>query len=450
MKLFNILITVSLLLITTTQYAQEKIVLDEIAAVVGKSIILKSDIENQYLQLSSQLKSGGDMKCKVLEELLYQKLLLTQAEVDSVTVTDNQIESELERRLRYFISQIGSKEALEEYYGKSILEIKDEFRIMVKEQLLIQQVQSGISGGIKITPSEVKQYFNTIPDDSIPLINTEVEIAQLVKAPKVGESEKKMVKEKLEQLRQRVLKGEKFSTLAILYSEDQGSAKSGGELGFVNRGDLVPEFEAVAFTIKEGETSEIIETEYGYHFMQLIERRGDQVNVRHILMSPKPSVYDLEKARNSLDSIANLIKDKKLTFEEAAVKFSDDAESRNNGGLMINPQTGTTKFEMGQIDPTLFYVIDKLSVNQISSVVKMQTEKSKEAYRLVLLKSKTEPHKANLKDDYQLIQNKALEEKQKEIIDGWITKKVASVYIDIKSNYLNCSFTHNWSSTNSN
>jgi peptidyl-prolyl cis-trans isomerase SurA len=437
-----------LLLASGFAMAQEKVVLDEVAAVVGKNIILRSDIENQYLQYIAQSKvnNTAELKCKILEELLFQKLLVTQAEIDSVSIEDNQVESELERRLRYFINQIGSKEKLEEYYGKSILEIKEEFRPMVKEQLIIQQVQSGITKDVKVTPSEVKAYFKNIPKDSIPLINTEVEISQIVKAPKVSEAEKKAVKEKLESLRQRIMSGEKFSTMAILYSEDPGSAKNGGELGFVNRGDLVPSFEAIAFSIKEGEISEIIETEYGYHFMQLIERRADQVNVRHILMSPKPSVYDLEKARNTLDSLADLIKKGALSFEDAAVKFSDDAESRNNGGLMINPQSGTTRFEMSQVDPSLLYTIAKLEAGKISNAVKMQTNNNKDAYRLVMLKSKSDPHKANLKDDYAYIQNRATEEKQQTQIDDWIKKKISSIYIDIKSNYLNCSFMHKWSS----
>jgi peptidyl-prolyl cis-trans isomerase SurA len=429
-----------------TASGQEKIVVDEVAAVVGKNIVLKSDIENQYMQYIAQaaVSNVSEFKCKVLEDLLYQKLLLTQAEIDSITIGDSQVESELERRLRYFINQIGSKEKLEEYYGKSLLEIKEEFRPMVKDQLMIQQVQSDITKDVKVTPSEVKAFYKSMPKDSIPLINTEVEVSQIVKSPKVSELEKKEVKDRMVKLRERIMSGEKFSTMAILYSEDPGSAKTGGELGFVNRGDLVPDFEAVAFSIKDGEISEIIETEYGYHFMQLIERSGDQVNIRHFLMVAKPCVYDLEKARNTLDSIATLIKNDSLRFEQAAVKFSDDAESRNNGGLMINPQSGTTKFEMSQVDPSLFYAIDKLSIGQISPVVKMQTEKSKDAYRLIMLKSKTEPHKANLKDDYQFIQSKTLEQKQQKAIDEWISKKISSVYVDIKSNYLNCSFTHKW------
>ncbi len=434
------------LLFSYSVFAQEKVIVDEVAAVVGKSIILKSDIESQYMQYTAQAKltNAAETKCKILEDLLFQKLLLTQAEVDSLTVSDNQVESELDRRLRYFVNQIGSKEKLEEYYGKSMLQIKEEFRPTVKEQLLIQQVQSTITKDVKVSPAEVKTYYRNMPKDSIPLINTEVEISEIVKAPKVSQAEKKEVKNKLEQLRQRIMSGEKFSTMAILYSEDPGSSKNGGELGFVNRGDLVPEFEAIAFSIKEGDISEIIETEYGYHFMQLIERRGDQVNVRHILMSPKPSLSDLEKARNVLDSVATLIKKDSLTFEQAAVKFSDDAESRNNSGIMINPQTGTTKFEMSQIDPTLFYALDKLSVGQVSPVVKMQTDKSKDAYRLVKLKSKSEPHKANLKDDYLFIQNKATQEKQQTVIDEWIKKKIPSIYVDIKTEYLNCAFDHKW------
>ncbi len=423
--------------------AQEKII-DQVVAIVGDNIITMSDVENQYLQYLAQgYTQKKQVKCQVLEEMLYQKLLLNQAKLDSVEVTDSQIESELDRRIRYFTSQLGSQENLEKYYNKSILELKSEFRTLIRDMIMTQTMESQITKDIKVTPSEVKEYFKKIPKDSLPLINSELEIGQIIKQPPVNEKEKIAVKEKLNALRQRVLKGEDFKTLAILYSEDPGSASDGGELGLHGRGEMYTEFEAVAFTLKKDSVSPIIESEAGYHIIQLIERKGEYVNVRHILLQPKVSIEDLAKAKLFLDSVANLINTKAMTFEEAALKFSDDP-SKKNDGLMINTYTGTTKFETEQLDPAVFFTVDKLKVGQISYPVIMKQSDGKQAYRILYLKSRTNPHRANLKDDYDKIQSATLSEKQNNAISDWVDDKIKNTYISINEEFKDCEFSHNW------
>ena len=391
-------------------------VIDQVVAVVGANIILKSDLEAQFEQYQMQQNYTGshdEVVCSILENMVYQKLLLNQAELDSVEVSDGQVESELDRRLRYYISLLGSKEKFEEFYQKSVVEFKEELREQVRELLMVQSVQQTLTKDVKITPSEVRSFYKNIPEDSIPLINSTVKLAQIVKLPPGNPEEVERVKNKLQEIKYRVLNGENFATLAILYSEDPGSAKQGGELGLFGRGEMYPEFEAAAFSLKKGEVSDIVKTDAGYHILQLIERRGEYVNVRHILMRPKVSPLDLAKAKQELDSIAGLIEDGEYTFDEAVAKFSDDP-SKNNNGLLVNPMTGTSTFEVDQLDPKLFFVIDKLKVNEISAPVQFQTEERKDAYRILQLKERTEPHQANLKDDYDKIQDWALENKKQD------------------------------------
>lgn len=428
--------------------AQESKPIDRIIAVVGGNITLQSELETQYLQmLASGYEPDDDSRCILFEELLYGNLLLHRAKVDSLNVSDGEVEDELSRRLEYFIAQLGSQQKLEEYYEKSILEIKDEFRELIKEQLLSQRMQTQITGDIKVTPGEVRQYFNKIPKDSLPRINAEVELGRIMKRPAVSKEQKATARAKAEELRQRVLDGEGFRALAILYSEDPGSSKNGGDLGFFERGMMVPEFDAVAFRLKEDSVSEVFETNFGFHFMQMMERRGEQINVRHILIRAKTSEADLELARNFLDSIHALILEEKMTFAAAAEKFSDDEESKLNGGMMFNPQTGTSTFDMeqlGSIDQKLFLTVERLKVGEISKATRTQSPDGKEAYNLFYLKSQSEPHIANMKDDYQRIQQAALAEKKNRIIQKWINDKAAKTYIKIDDDFKDCPFSHRW------
>jgi peptidyl-prolyl cis-trans isomerase SurA len=430
----------------TTQ-RQQGVIIDQIVAVVGANVILHSDVEAQYIQY--RMQEGGargsakTIKCNLLENMLYQKLLLNQAELDSVEVSEAQVEGEMDRRLRHYISMFGSPEKFEEFYKKSILQFKEDLREQVKELMMVENVQQTITKDVKITPSEVRAFFKQIPTDSLPFLNSEFQLSQIVIMPPINKDEKERVKDKLTGLRDRILKGESFATLAILYSEDPGSAKNGGELGLHGRGEMFPEFEAVAFSLKDGEVSEIVETEAGYHIIQLIERRGDYINVRHILVMPKVSPLDLAKAKVKLDSVSQLIQDKKYTFEEAVKKFSEDP-SKNNGGILVNPMTGNSVFESDQLDPKVFFVIDKLKVGDISNPVPFKMDDGKDAYRILYLKSRTEPHRANLKEDYDKIQSWALEDKKGKVMNEWISEKIESTYIKINGDLGKCEFTNDW------
>ncbi|MBL4710303.1 MAG: peptidylprolyl isomerase [Flavobacteriales bacterium] len=362
--------TVLTLLLCISVKAQEGIVLDEVIAVIGNEIATKSELETKY---ASFLAQGGaasdDLKCEILEDIFYSKMLLNQAELDSVEIGEGRVDSELDRRIRYYITQHGSEQAMESYYKKSISKIKDEFRESLREQLTIQTMQSEIGAGLSVTPEEVRSYFKKIPKDSLPLMNAEVEIAQIVVNTKTSPEAIREVKGKLNNYRKRVNEGEKFSTLAVLYSEDKGSALKGGEIGFVGKAEVEPEFSAAAFKLKEGNVSSIIKTRYGYHIIQLIERRGAKVNVRHILLKAKQDQASFAEAKGKLDSISNLIEEGKYSFEEAARKFSENEETTKNGGIMVNPQNGSSMTAMDDLDPSLFFVIDNMEVNDISKSV---------------------------------------------------------------------------------
>jgi peptidyl-prolyl cis-trans isomerase SurA len=430
-----------------SQDIEEGVMIDQVIAIVGSNAILLSDLEAQYLQY--QMQEGGAkgdktvVKCSILESMVFQKLLLNQAEIDSVEVSDAQVESELDRRLRYYISMMGSQEKFEEFYKMSVIDFKSEFREQIKENMLVERVQQDLTMNLKITPSEVRSYCKDIPPDSLPFINSEVKMSQIVKLPPVNQDEIDRVKNKLQEIRYRVINGENFATLAVLYSEDPGSAKQGGELGLFGRGEMYPEFEAAAFTLKEGEVSEIVKTDAGYHILQFIERRGEYVNVRHILLRPKVSPLDLAKAKVELDSIAIEIDKKEISFEEAVDKYSEDP-SKNNGGLIINPMTGTSLFESDQMDPKVFFVVDKLEVNDISNPVQFQTDDGKDAYRILRLLSRTEPHKANLKQDYDRVQEWALADKKQRELNKWVDEKVENTYIKINDEYKDCTFSKEW------
>lgn len=425
--------------------AQDSIV-DKIVAVVGKNMIKLSDIEREYLQFRMQGNiqgSSAEIKCRMIENLLFQKLLLNQAELDSVDIPPEQVNARIEERIKYYTAQFGSREKLEKFLKKPVENFKDEIRPVFREQLLVQKMQGVIAGDVKVTPSEVNVFFSKIDPDSIPEVGSEYEIGQIVKKPPVSETERQTVKDKLNSLRDRILKGESFTALAALYSEDPGSAKKGGELGLTPRGDLVPEFEAVAFNLNKDEVSPVVETKYGFHIIQLIERKGAYVNVRHILLRPKVSLEDLIQAKTLLDSVYKLVTSKTMNFEDAAAKFSDD-ETKSNGGTMINPYNMSTKFPADEIDESVFFTVDKLEPGQISAPVPMKTEDDQQAYRILYLKKRSVPHVANLKDDYDKIQSIALEQKRNDVINDWIKARLAKTYINIFDEYKECNYVHQW------
>ena len=420
--------------------------IDEVVAVVGKNYILLSDIENSYLQMRMQggiTGSESTTKCQIIENLLFEKLMLHQAELDSIEVTPDQVDSELDRRMRYFINQFGTQEKLEKFYDKSVVEFKSELRDVILQQMKIEKVQGNITEKTKVTPSEVKTFFKSVPVDSIPLVGSVVEVSQIVKKPPISPAEKFEVKEKLKKLRDRVVNGESFEAMARLYSEDPGSAKLGGDLGLHGRGELYAEFEAVAFKLKPGDISDIVETEAGYHIIQSIERRGDFVRVRHILLRPKVSPVALAEAKVFLDSIGLLIRADSISFDDAVKKFSTDP-SKNNNGLLINPYTGSGDWPVDQLDPKVFFVVDKIAVDEISQTVIMEDEKGEQAYRILKLNKRTQPHRANLREDYDQIQNWALQMKKQEAIKKWIATNSKNTYIKISDNYKDCEYQQKW------
>ncbi|MDA3815459.1 MAG: peptidylprolyl isomerase, partial [Patescibacteria group bacterium] len=380
------------------------------------------------------------------EEMLFAKLMLNQAEIDSVEVSDDQVESEMDRRLNYFIQQIGSRQKLEEYYKKSILEIKDELRKSIREQMLIGEIQRGITSDETITPSEVNKFYRKIPEDSLPLINSELQFSEIVVKPQVTKEEKEIALEKITALRERIVEGnEKFTTLARLYSEDPGSAKKGGELGEFGRGVMYPEFEAASFALENpNEVSEIIRTKAGYHIIQLIERKGEYINVRHILIQTKPSSVSLQKASNYLDSIYRLIESGKYTFEEAAKIFSE-SDTKVNGGLVTNSSNGSNVFLPSELDQRTFFTLNNMSAEEISKPVLFEDEEGEKAYRLLKMIQRTKPHKANLSDDYARIKEMALESKKNDKINEWISEKSENTPISvIDEKFRNCKLQYNW------
>ena len=420
-------------------HGQEGII-DQVVAVVGNNIILQSDVENQYLQYRVQGYSlKEDIKCEILESFLVEKLLINQAIIDSIEVNDNQVESEFNQRYQMFIKQIGSEEKLEEYWKKPIMEIKEDLREAIYEQMVSQQMQAEITGNLKIAPSEVRSFYNKISKDSLPLVNAEIEICQITKSPSFNEQAIFEAKEKLLNLRKRIISGEDFTTLAILYSVDP-SARKGGELGLLSRAELDTEFAKAAFSLKENGVSRIVESEFGYHIIQLIEKKDDLVNVRHILIKPRVLSFEVVQAKRYLDSIANLIRSDSISFEIAARLFSEDKNTKMNGGLIVNPQTGTSKFLMDQLNTPEFYAVNNLKIGEISDSFESTDDKGKQVFKIIVVKSWTKPHKVNLKDDYLKLQELVMVEKQQDLIKEWIREKQKSTYIHIDDSFKSCNF----------
>ncbi len=456
MKRNWIIIVFTLLTLPMMAQNRQPQVVDKVVAVVGKNIILQSDIENQYIQYRLQGMAEGtakEVRAHILEELLLQKLMLNQAEMDSITVTDEQVDAELSRRIQSLVSRYGSQEKMESLFGKTMSEIKEEVRQATKDNMLQEQVQAKIMENVVVTPQEVKDFYNSIPKDSLPAIQPNYEIVQIVKRPPVSIDEKLQVKDRLYQIRKRILDGESsFSTMAVLYSEDPGSARQGGELGFTGKGVWVPEFENVAFNLRDGEISDVIESEHGFHIIQLIERRGETVNCRHILLTAKVPVEALEKAQLQLDSVAQLIRNGDMTFEDACKKYSDD-DSKSNGGYLSNVATGGNWLSLQDMKDyedyypeykNLAFVVSRLEVGQVSDALPMTTNENNDAFRLVMVKRKTDAHQANLKEDYSLIQNWALGQKRQQAIGKWVANKAAKAYIRLDDAYKDYDFYYDW------
>lgn len=449
MKKTILILLISLFNIQLTTHnplqAQDGVVVDGVVAVVGKSIIKISDVENGYVQY--RLRQGKDnaqlTRCSLLENMLLSKLLLHKGEVDSVEVTDEQVEQEVQYYLKNYVRQYGSREAMRDATGYTYDEMHDIFFDQLKNRKISQEVEYKLTQNVTVTPREVADFYNNIKD-SLPTIPETYELSEIVITPDVSEMERDRVRTELSALRERVLKGEKFSMLATLYSQDPGSTSKGGELGFFTRGDMVGEFEAAAFSLKPGEVSPVIETKFGFHIIQLIERRGNSVNVRHILMIPKVSSDDLLKARMRLDSLAQEIRSGKIAFDNAARQYSD-GPSKSQGGTVTNEMTSNTRFtkeEVAEQFPGVSVV--GVEVGNITNALLYKTESQRDAYRIMRLDKRTAEHKANLTDDYDRISEAALQEKKDKKIMEWSAKMIKNTYIRIADEYKDCEFRLNW------
>lgn len=425
-----------------------QIVIDEVVGVVGAEPILLSEVEEQAQNDFMEGQAGArdfKTKCGLFERLLFEKMLLNQAEKDSLIVSDDQVETEMDRRMQYFIIQAGGEKQLEDFLGQTIPEIKKNFRDNIRKQLLVQQMQQKVIERVKVTPAEVKAYFNEIPKDSLPLVASEIEYAQITILPKPSDEARAAARRHAQKIREDIGKGSSFCLKARLESEDIASAQNCGELGFLRREDLVPEFSAAAFRLKNStEISEVVETEFGFHIIQLIEKRGEMANFRHILIRAKVSDEALDQAAKQLDSIAIVLEKDSLAFSKLAEKYSSDMETRFNGGKVVNQRAGSSKFKDDELDPYARIEIMPLQPGQVSRPHVYQMQTGQTAFRIVKLLSRSAPHVADLKNDFPVIEQAALANKQADAVAKWIEKKQGEVYIRIGDIYAGCPFDNNW------
>lgn len=444
MKRFCFLI-LFLLPVVVTIVAQNNMI-DGVVWIVGDEVILKSEVEEQRIRMQYEgTRMQGDPYCLIPEQIAIQKLFLHQAKIDSIVVSESMVYSQVEARMNYFISEIGSKEKMEEYFKKSATQIREDLYTVTKEQMIVQQMQQKLTGDVKLTPNEVRKMYEQMDADSIPIVPETVEVQILTIEPPIKQTEIDRVKSQLREFTERVNSGSTdFSLLARLYSEDKESALRGGELGFAGRGRFVPEFAAAAFALQEpGKISRVVETEFGYHIIQLIEKRDDRVNCRHILLKPRVSIEEKQQAMKQLDSIVNVIRNGELTFESATLKFSADKDSRMNGGLMPNQYTGSSKFEYQSLPSEIAKMAYKLNAGEISEpFAMMDTKLGREVYAIIKVKTKVKSHKANLVDDYQELKSFLEAKRGQEILQEWITKKQKETYIQIDEEWKNCNFKH--------
>ncbi|WEK19779.1 MAG: peptidylprolyl isomerase [Candidatus Pedobacter colombiensis] len=448
MKKF-LMITGGLICLFLNTQAQKKNI-DKVVAVLGSNIILLSDLNQQYAQyLNMGNPENPEIKCEILRQILTNKLLKQQAEIDSITVDENQIDEEVDKRMRYQIQKAGGQERLEQFLNRSVLQYKDEIRPDIKEQLISRKMEAHITQDINITPLEVKKYFESYKKDSLPDIPTEFEIGEIVMYPKLTKAEKQKYHDKIDALRLRVKSGEDFAFLAKSYSEDPGSAPEGGDLGFFDRKAMAKEFTAQAFKLKAGEVSNVFETEFGFHILQVIERRGEQVQARHILIRPQNTPASLERIKLKADTIYQSLVSKKIPFSFAASQYSDNKESQYNGGMLLyadNVTARTSFIPADKLDPKVFLIADTMKVGEISSPTLFTDQSGKEGYKILYLKSKIPPHKANLEQDYAKFKEYAQQDKVNRELSAWFEKKRVNTYVRIDEDYVNCDELKMWTS----
>ena len=440
---FKFVVLCALALMTGSAVYGQDNVIDEVVWVVGDEAILKYEVEEARMSaLYEGRKFDGDPYCVIPEEIAVQKLFLHQAALDSIEVAESEVIQRVDQMTNMYIANIGSREKMEEYFNKTSSQIREALRENAREGLKVQRMQQKLVGEIKITPAEVRRHFKDLPQDSIPYIPTQVEVQIITQQPKIPLEEIEDVKSRLREYTDRVNKGESFSMLARLYSDDRGTAINGGEMPFTGRGYLDPAFANVAFNLQDpNKVSKIVESEYGFHIIQLMEKRGDRIKVRHILLKPHVPEEALMAGTARLDSIADDIRNGKFTFEEAASVLSQDKDTRNNHGLLPNPQTNTSKFEMQELPPEIAKVVDKMKVGEISEAFTMIPQKTgKEECVIVKLKSRINGHKATISEDYQNLKEIVLEKRRDEMLDKWIREKQKHTYVRINENWKNCTF----------
>ena len=440
MKFFKYLLSLLIFfsVITLELRGQSGVVVDEIIGRVDDYIVLRSELESTYLDILSRgERISGNTKCAVLKDLITTKLLVAKAEIDSVLVDDSQVDQELNSRMALIINQIGSEEEIERYYNKTIAEFKRELFDDIKEQLVARKMRQEVLNEIEVSPEEVKEFYDGIPRDSLPYFSTQVKVSQIVKSPEVGREQKEKVRNELISIRDRILNGESFEILATLYSQDPGSAQNGGNLGFVGRGAFQPEFEAEVFRLKPGEISMPIETQFGYHIIQLIEKRGNLFNSRHILLQPDFSDEDVAKTIQFLDSLKEVAYSDSVTFEELAREYSDDKFTSSFGGYFTDAMGGENVL-VEELDPVIFFTIDTMDVGDISVPFESRTDDGKLAYKLIYYKEKIPPHLGNLESDYQRFRTFSLNKKQNEELNEWFEDAKKEVFIKIDPEYDPC------------
>ncbi len=439
---------VALVLTCTSVFSQSQVV-DKVVAVIGGEVVLLSEIEEQVSLMSAQ--SGGrvpeDVRCQVLDGLLVNKLMLNQAKLDSIAVTDAEVEEQLDARINRILDFMnGDLKQFEDYYGQTVGEVKAQFREDLKNQLLTERMQGAIMSSVKVTPSEVKSFFASIPKDSLPFFNAEVEVSEIVYKPKVSAEERTKAIEKMEEIRKMILEeGADFADMAKKFSQD-GSSRMGGDLGWARRGKFVPEFEAVAFRLEKDEMSRVVETEFGFHLIQMLERRGNSIRTRHILIKPEITDDDVEAAYEHMDSVRlAIMQDSVIDFSTAVQLFSDeDVQSYTNGGRIVNPISGNTFFEIGDLDPDIYFAIDTMEVGKITAPFKFRGPTGEIYYRVVKLDSRQPPHKADLSKDYSKIQQAARDSKTNNYINDWVDEKVGVTYLNIDPKFYECKSMAKW------
>jgi peptidyl-prolyl cis-trans isomerase SurA len=441
---FKIYLTLICLFLPGVFIANSQVLVESVTAVVGNEVIYLSDLENTI----SDLRRNGNktpvdqLTCTVLQEMLVSKLFMDQARIDSITVTDDAVESDLNMRMNDAIRTAGSEEALVTYFKKSMLEIKRDIKKTLLEQQVVGEVQNKISKNITITPNALKKFYNSFPKDSLPVIPAKYQISVIQSDPPDNEDNKAEARQKLLDIRSQILAGKSFNVLAIMYSEDPESAKNGGEIGFRVRGELEKPYADAAFSLTKGTVSRIVESKYGFHIIQLIDRKGDLVNTRHILIRPKVKPVQATKALARLDSIANLIRKDSMKFETAALRFSTHKDSRINGGKLVssNPSSRIRWFTLEELNPEMYVKIREMKVGEISDAFKTTDENNNEVFRIIKLDNVLPAHAANLKDDYQSLYDAALVKERAGVFDKWVKNKIGITYIKISEEFKSCDF----------